>query len=111
MDLASEAVRLRSAAEAKPLKLPVNRRVDDTHHAVTDDGLSVWFTIQISPHSRIQEALFERRDRMPSDAECQEWLAALIPSREAVEAAGLPGAHARRFELFERDPELEAPLA
>jgi len=111
MDLASEAARLRSAADAKPLKLPVNRRVDESHHAVTEDGLSVWFTVQISPHSRIQEALFERPDRMPSDAECHEWLAELIPSREAVEAPGLPGAHARRFELFERAPELEAPLA
>jgi len=27
MDLAGEAARLREAAEAKPLKLPVNRRV------------------------------------------------------------------------------------
>src|SRR5207248_657492 len=60
MDIAAAAARLRAAAEAKPLKLPVNRRVDETHHLVTEEGLGVWFTIQISPHARIQEALFER---------------------------------------------------
>ena len=109
--IAAEAARLRAAAEARPMKLPVNRRIDESHHHVTADGLSVWFTIQVSPHSRIQEALFERADRMPSDDECQRWLALLITGGEAVEAPGLPGAMTRRFELFERDPGREAPLA
>src|SRR5207253_1426894 len=58
--MASAAARLRAAAEAKPLRLPINRRVDESHHLVTPDGLSVWYTIQVSPHSRIQEAIFER---------------------------------------------------
>jgi hypothetical protein len=107
----SDAVRLRAAAEAKPMKLPINRRVDESHHVVTADGLSVWYTIQVSPHSRIQEAIFERPDRMPSDDECMEWLRLLIVGPEAVEAAGLPGAMTRRFEAFERNPEREAPLA
>ena len=110
MDIAAQAAKLLAAAEAKPLKLPVNRRVDETHHAVTEDGLGVWFTIQISPHARIQEALFERADRMPEDAECRAWLEALMPGLEPVEAPGLPGAHARRFEVFDRAPS-EAPLA
>ena len=109
--IAAEAARLRAAAEARPMKLPVNRRIDESHHHVTSDGLSVWFTIQVSPHSRIQEALFERADRMPTDEECQSWLALLITGGEAVEAPGLPGAMTRRFELFERDPGREAPLA
>jgi uncharacterized protein YfdQ (DUF2303 family) len=107
----SDAARLRSAAEAKPMKLPVNRRVDESHHAITDDGLSVWFTIQVSPHSRIQEAIFERADRMPTDEECAGWLRLLIVGQEAVEAPGLPGSMTRRFEAFERNPEREAPLA
>jgi hypothetical protein len=107
MDVAAEAARLRAAAEARPLKLPVNRRVDERHHLVTDDGLGVWFTIQISPHARIQEALFERGDRPPSDAETQPWLAKLMPGHHPVEAAGLPGALARRFEVFEQ--QLDAP--
>jgi hypothetical protein len=107
----SEAARLRSAAEAKPMKLPVNRRVDERHHTTTDDGLSVWFTIQVSPHSRIQEVIFERADRMPTDEECNSWLHLLIVGAEAVEAPGLPGAMTRRFEAFERSPEREAPLA
>jgi hypothetical protein len=107
----SDAARLRAAAEAKPMKLPVNRRVDETHHATTADGLSVWFTIQLSPHSRIQEAIFERSDRMPSDEECRGWLRLLIVGADAVEAPGLPGAMTRRFEAFERRPEREAPLA
>ena len=66
MDLASEAARLRAAATAGPLKLPVNRRIDERHHVVTDDGLGVWFTVQLSPHARILEAVFERvsRDRI-----------------------------------------------
>ncbi len=93
------------------MKLPVNRRVDESHHAVTSDGLSVWFTIQVSPHSRIQEAIFERADRMPSDEECAAWLRLLIVEVEAVEAPGLPGAMTRRFEAFEHNPEREAPLA
>jgi hypothetical protein len=107
----SDAARLRAAAEAKPMKLPVNRRVDETHHVVTEDGLSVWYTIQVSPHSRIQEAIFERPDRMPSDEECAQWLRLLIVGAGAVEAPGLPGAMTRRFEAFERNPAREAPLA
>jgi hypothetical protein len=107
----SDAARLRATAEAKPMKLPVNRRVDESHHVVTEAGLSVWYTIQVSPHSRIQEAIFERPDRMPSDAECAQWLRLLIVGAEAVEAPGLPGAMTRRFEAFERSPEREAPLA
>ena len=93
------------------MKLPVNRRVDESHHAVTADGLSVWYTIQVSPHSRIQEAIFERADRMPTDSEVEAWLRLLIVGAEAVEAPGLPGAMTRRFEAFERNPEREAPLA
>lgn len=110
-EIETEAARLRAAAEAKPMKLPVNRRVDERHHTVTPDGLSVWFTIQISPHSRIQEAVFERTDRMPSDEECARWLRLLIAGREATEAPGLPGSLTRRFEAFEHSPEREAPLA
>jgi hypothetical protein len=93
------------------MKLPVNRRVDEQHHLVTGDGLSVWFTIQVSPHSRIQEAIFERDDSMPTDDECGRWLGFLISGPKAVEAPGLPGAMTRRFEAFERNPEREAPLA
>jgi hypothetical protein len=108
----AEAARLRAAAEARPMRLPVNRRVDERHHVVTPDGLSVWYTIQVSPHSRIQEAIFERSDRIPSDEECRRWLRLLIPGdAEAVEAPGMPGAMTRRFEAFERSPEREAPLA
>src|ERR1700730_83434 len=102
MDVAAEAARLRAAAEARPLKLPVNRRGDESHHLVTDAGLGVWFTIQISPHARIQEALFERGDRPPSDAETEPWLAALMGGGSPVEAPGLPGARARRFDVFDR---------
>jgi hypothetical protein len=111
LDIETEAARLRAAAEAKPMKLPVNRRVDERHHAVMPDGLSVWFTIQVSPHSRIQEAIFERTDRMPTDDECRQWLKLLIAGTEATEAPGLPGSMTRRFEAFERSPEREAPLA
>jgi hypothetical protein len=93
------------------MRLPVNRRVDESHHAITDDGLSVWFTIQVSPHSQIQAAIFERADRMPSDEEVHAWLPLLVVGAEAVEAPGLPGAMTRRFEAFERSPEHEAPLA
>jgi hypothetical protein len=110
-DIEIEAARLRAAAEAKPLRLPVNRRVDESHHAVTPDGLSVWYTIQVSPHSRIQEVIFERTDRMPSDDELQPWLDRLIVGPQASEAPGLPGAMTRRFEAFERNPNLEAPIA
>jgi hypothetical protein len=93
------------------MRLPVNRRVDETHHAITDDGLSVWYTIQVSPHSRIQEAIFERMDSMPGDEECRLWLDHLIVGAQAIEAPGLPGAMTRRFEAFERNPEREAPRA
>ena len=110
-DFEAAAARLRAAAEAKPMKLPVNRRVDESHHTVTDDGLSVWFTIQVSPHSRIQEAIFERMDRMPSDEECERWLHLLVIGAEPVEAPGLQGSTTRRFEAFDRSPDREAPLA
>jgi len=102
MDIAAGAARLRAAAEERPLRLPVNRRIDERHHLVTGDGLGVWFTIQVSPHSRITEAVFEREDARPGDAECQAWLRELTPGREPAEAPGLPDAHARRFELFDR---------
>jgi hypothetical protein len=111
MDIEAEAARLRAAAEAKPMRLPVNRRVDERHHVVTDDGLSVWYTIQVSPHSRIQEVVFERTDRMPTNEECRRWLRLLVVGAEATEAPGMPGAMTRRFEAFERSPEREAPLA
>jgi hypothetical protein len=104
IDLEKEAARLRAAAEAKPLRLPVNRRVDETHHLVTPDGLSVWYTIQVSPHSRIQEAIFERADRSPSDEECRRWLRLLIVGSEPSEAPGIPGSMTRRFEAFEDGP-------
>src|SRR6202011_6126763 len=93
MDRASwpaEAERLRMEAEAKPLKLPVNRRVDERHRSITEDGLSVWYTIRVSPHSRIYDVLFTRTDRMPSDEECQAWLELLIPGRVTVESPALP---------------------
>ncbi len=111
MDLASEVARLRFEAEAKPLRLPVNRRVDERHRSVTDDGLAIWYTIQVSPHSRIHDVLFERSDRMPDDEECRLWLDRLIPSGDAVESVSIPGSHARRFDLFESDPARQAPLA
>jgi len=110
-EITPTAARLRAAAEAKPMRLPVNRRVDETHHAVTPDGLSVWYTIQVSPHSRIQEAVFERADRAPGDDECRRWVDLLIVGVSAIEAPGLPGSLTRRFEAFERDPDREAPLA
>jgi len=109
-DIEADAAQLRAAAEERPMRLPVNRRVDERHHAVTADGLSVWYTIQVSPHSRIQEAIFERADRAPSDEECARWLRLLIVGVEATEAPGLPGATTRRFEAFEHNPEREAPL-
>src|SRR2546421_6706053 len=111
MDPQAGAAGLRAAAEAKPMRLPVNRRIDESHHVVTDDGLSVWYTIQVSPHSRIQEAVFERVDRLPSEQECRQWLDLLIVGAPAIEAPGFPGAMTRRFEAFERNPELEAPIA
>ena len=101
IDIASEAARLRAAAEAKPMRLPVNRKVDETHHFVTPDGLSVWYTIQFSPHSRIQEAIFERTDRMPSDDEVHQWLDLLIVGAPAADAPSFPGSTTRRFEAFE----------
>ena len=104
MDIQGEAARLRAAAEAKPLRLPINRKVDESHHATTPDGLSVWYTIQISPHSRIQEAIFEREDRAPSDDEVDSWLRLLIVGAEANEAPGIPGATTRRFEAFQNAP-------
>ena len=101
MEVAVEAGRLRSAAEAKPLKLPVNRRVGEEHHSTTEDGLSIWYTIQLSGSGRIYETLFERRDRAPADDECRRWLDALLPGREPAEAPSFPGSNTRRFEIFE----------
>ena len=101
MDIQGEAARLRAAAEAKPLRLPINRKVDESHHAVTPDGLSVWYTIQVSPHARIQEAIFERKDRAPTDDECDRWLGLLMDGTQAVESPGIPGSTTRRFEAFE----------
>lgn len=101
MDIASEAARLRAAAEAKPMRLPINRKVDESHHAVTPDGLSVWFTIQVSPHSRIQEAVFERIDAVPTDEEVHGWLEQLMAGAIATEAPTFPGSTTRRFEVFE----------
>ena len=101
IDIANEAARLRAAAEAKPIRLPVNRKVDETHHVVTPDGLSVWYTIQVSPHNRIQEAIFERDDRVPSDDEVNRWLDLLIVDARAAEAPSFPGSMTRRFEAFE----------
>jgi hypothetical protein len=111
MDLRAEARRLREAAEAKPMRLPVNRRVDESHHTVTPDGLSVWYTIQVSPHGRIWEAVFEREDRMPGDEEVRPWLLEFLPDAVFVEAPSIPGSSTRRFDAFERSPEREAPLA
>jgi hypothetical protein len=102
MDIVAGAGRLRAEAEARPLKLPVNRRIDERHHLVTDDGLSVWFTVQLSPRRRILEAVFEREGARPGDEECRAWLAELMPGRHPVEAPGLPDARARRFEVFEQ---------
>jgi hypothetical protein len=100
-EIEAQAAQLRAAAEAKPMRLPVNRKVDETHHVVTADGLSVWFTIQVSSRSRIQEAIFERGDRMPSDDEVRRWLPLLIVGVEATEAPSFPGSMTRRFEAFE----------
>jgi hypothetical protein len=111
MDIEAVATQLRAVAEARPLKLPVRRRVDESHHHITDDGLSVWFTIELSPHSRIEDAVFEREDTMPADDECQAWLHVLMPGQEPIESPALPGTHVRRFEAFERSPEQEAPRA
>ena len=100
-DIAAEATRLRAAAQARPMRLPVNRKVDESHHFVTSDGLSVWYTIQVSPHSRIQEAIFERADRMPSDDEVNRWLDQLIVGAQPTESQTFPGSTTRRFEVFE----------
>jgi hypothetical protein len=97
----SEASRLRDEAEAHPLQLPVNRRMDERHRSLTEDGLSVWYTIQLTGGRRIHEVRFERDDRAPDDEECARWLGALLPGRSMEEARGLPGAFTRRFELFE----------
>ena len=99
-DIAREAARLRAAAQAKPMRLPINRKVDESHHAVTADGLSVWYTIQVSPHARIQEVVFERADRMPGDDEVEPWLAELFDGATPVEAPTFPGSTTRRFEVF-----------
>jgi hypothetical protein len=101
IDIASEAARLRAAALARPLRLPVNRKVDESHHAVSADGLSVWFTIQVSTHGRVQEVVFERTDRMPSDDECRPWLDLLLDGSQPAEAPTFPGSTTRRFEVFE----------
>lgn len=101
MDVAAEAARLRAAAVARPLRLPINRRIDESHLHVTEDGLSIWFTIQVTSRSRIQEAVFERAGERPSDQECQRWLRELLPGIQPAEAPGLPDAHVRRFEVFE----------
>lgn len=101
MDIAAQATRLREAAEARPLRLPVNRRIDERHHAVTPDGLGIWYTVQLSSRARIEEAVFERDDRRPGDDECWAWLRELMPGQDPVEAAGLPDARARRFEVFQ----------
>ena len=101
IDIAGEAARLRAAAEARPLRLPINRKVDESHHSVTADGLSVWYTIQVSPHGRIQEVVFEREDRMPSDDECRRWLELLVVGATAGESPTFPGSTTRRFEVFE----------
>ena len=101
MDIVAEARRLRGAAEARPLKLPANRRIDQRHHLVTEDGLGIWFTVQLAPRRRILEAVFERDERRPSDEECQAWLRELMPAKQPVEAPGLPDAHSRRFEVFQ----------
>src|SRR5439155_418227 len=83
----------------------------ESHHAVTPDGLSVWYTVQVSPHSRIQEVVFERADRLPTDEECRRWLDLLIVGARASEAGSFPGAMTRRFEAFDRNPELVAQTA
>lgn len=111
MDIVAEAARLRTEAEARPLKLPVNRRIDERHHLVTDDGLGVWFTVQLSPRRRIVEAVFERDDARPTDEECRAWLRELLPDREPAEAPGLSDARARRFEAFEPVPGLQYRVA
>ena len=111
MNLSDAGRRLREEADANPLKLPVRRRVDERHHLVTGEGLEVWFTLQVSPHARIYDAVFQRPDRPPSDGECRAWLTALLPDRRAQEAPGPPGALTRRFEAFDRDPAAEAPVA
>jgi hypothetical protein len=103
VEISVEAARLRSEAEARPLKLPVRRRVDDRHRAVTPDGLTVWFTLQVSPHARIREAVFERDARSPGDEETAAWLRELFGDARPQEAPGIPGSGTRRFELFERD--------
>src|SRR6266699_3050036 len=91
------AARLRAAAEARPMKLPVNRRVDESHHVVTSNGLSVWFTVQVSPHSRIQEAIFERTDRAPSVI---EELRRAVGKEHVIDSSN-------DLRIFERDASIE----
>ena len=110
MQISEEAARLRAEAEARPLKLPVRRRVGDRHRTVTPDGLTVWFTVQVSPHARIREAVFERDGRAPGDQETAAWLRELFGDADPQEAPGIPGSGTRRFELFERD-DVAAPSA
>ena len=52
--------------------------------------------------ARIQEAVFERSDRMPSDEEVRSWLDLLIVGAPPAEAPTFPGSTTRRFEVFER---------
>lgn len=110
MNLSDAGRRLREEADADPLRLPVRRRVAERHHLVAD-GLEVWFTLQVSSHARVYDAVFERADRPPSDEECRAWLAALLPDRGAEEAPSPPGSRTRRFEAFERDAAVRAPVA
>jgi hypothetical protein len=103
MDVRAAAARLRAEAEARPLTLPVRRRVDDRHRVVTPDGLTVWFTLQVSTHARIREAVFERAGATPTDKETAPWIRELFGDAEPQEAPGIPGSATRRFEFFERD--------
>src|SRR5438552_17331681 len=52
MDIASEAARLRASADAKPLRLPINRKVTELHRAITPDGLCVLYPLPASPQPR-----------------------------------------------------------
>ncbi len=107
VDIAAEAARLRLAAETRPLKLPARRRIDERHHVVTDDGLSIWYTVQLTPRARILEAIFERTDRRPSNEECRAWLTELMRGRVPMETPGMAHAYTRRFEIVEKRPESE----
>jgi len=107
-EMEATAARLRAAAEAKPMRLPVNRRVDETHHVLTPDGLSVWYTIQVlaaQPHPGSH-----LRAHRPHAHGRRVHAVARPPhrGRQPVEAPGMPGSMTRRFEAFERSPELGA---